>query len=65
MDDYSRHEVLDRVSVVADGFSRNVLDHEWVDSLDPEDSVRLALEAAAEALADAYQAVGLVHLDGG
>ena len=62
MDDYSRHEVLDRIYVAVDSFHNHVLDHEAIASLAEDDPVRVAVEAAAEALIRAYNAAGEDHL---
>lgn len=62
MDAFSRHEVLDRIYVAVDSFNSHVLDHEAVASLDKDDPVRVAVEAASEALLRAYNAAGEDHL---
>ena len=63
MDDFSDHELVDRCYIAADFFSNYVMDHDVVKAMDDADAVKVALVAAMDALAAAYQAAGGDHLD--
>lgn len=58
MDDFSDHELVDRCYIAADFFSNYVMDHDVVKAMDDADAVKVALVAAMDALAAAYQAAG-------
>ena len=62
MDDYSNHEVLDRISLALSGLQDHVLGHDVVEGMQDTDPVRIALEEAFEALVRAYNAMGDRHL---
>lgn len=62
MDDFSRHEVVDRCYVALDHFSTYVASHDVVEALDEADPVRVAVEAALDALSHAYQAAGAAYI---
>ena len=62
MDDFSRHEVLDRLSLALSGLQDHVLGHEVVEAMSDTDPVRIAAEEALEALVRAYNAMGERHL---
>ena len=62
MDEFSRHEVLDRLYVALDGYQRYVMDHPVVTDAPEDDAVRQAVVAAGEALVAAYNAAGDAHL---
>ena len=63
MDDFSRHEVVDRCWVALDHFNNYVASHDVVEALDEADPVRVAVEAALDALSHAYQAAGAAYLN--
>ena len=62
MDDYGKHEVLDRISVSLAQFHSFVVEHAVVESLSDEDPVKAAVLAAEKALVEAYQAAGIAYL---
>lgn len=62
MDAYSRHEVVDRLSVVAALLEGQVLGHEVVDALDDADPVKAAVLEALEAVGRAYQVAGDAYI---
>lgn len=63
MDSYGRHEVVDRCYVALDGFATYVVGHEVVEGLDDDHPVKVAVNAALDALSDAYQAAGGAFVD--
>ena len=63
MDEFSRHEVLDRLYVALDSYQGYVMDHPWVTDAPDDDPVKRAVMAAGEALVAAYNAAGEAHLD--
>ncbi len=63
MDDFSDHELVDRLYIAADFFSNYVMDHDVVAAMDDADAVKVALVAAMDALSAAYQAAGNNYLD--
>jgi hypothetical protein len=58
MDDYGKHEVLDRCYVFHDSYVNYVLEHVSDDDVE----VKRAVQAAADALWEAYQAAGAAYL---
>jgi hypothetical protein len=62
LDEYSRHEVLDRLSLALDGLQSHILDHEVVVSMDADDPVKVSVVDAMDALVRAYNAMGDAHL---
>lgn len=59
IDDYSRHEALDRTSIFCNMLSNQLLDHHFIQSR-PE--FRMKVEAAVKQLFSVYQAIGAEHL---
>ena len=62
MDAFGAHVVVDRLSVVLGQFHEFVSKHALVEALDADDEVKVAVQAAEEALAQAYQAAGNAYL---
>ena len=62
MDAYSRHEVLDRLSVALASYEDHVVGHAVVEAADDADPVKAAVLEAYETLARAYQAAGEAYL---
>ena len=62
MDEFSRHEVLDRIHVALASFEDHVVGHAVLEAADDADPVKAAVLEAYEALARAYQAAGDAYL---
>ena len=62
MDDFSDHELVDRCYIAADFFSTYVVDHDVVKAMDDTDAVKVAIDAAMDALSAAYQAAGGAYI---
>lgn len=61
MDDYARHELLDRTMIAADAVNGLLVEHRNFDEL-PEEA-RRNIGVAQIALMRAYQAIGEAHME--